>query len=631
MSSFWKPLFGFFACWIRRNMRCPLAPLVRQEILYRLLSGPSGSRLLEICRNGSPSNRIAEATAWILKHFAEGFMVGELAHHVGMSPSSFHQHFKAVTGMTPIQYQKRIRLHEARRSLFFDSIDIGEASFRVGYQSHSQFSKDYRQYFGRLPKDDVIRALAQRSLYRGIYARSVDASIAVARREAAGRGPVASISLHGPPITRDCITYRNARSRWRASPARIIEACVARCSCSNSSMSVKPSTWTRSAANSAAPASIVTLLLDSRPRSGSGLSLRLTFSPWAKWSSCLASLSMPRSITTATASCVCAWSVSFDLDWPTLIELSSRWVGAAAAEVGARELVRRQLATVQSALVKPHDEYLGEDYCVVRLDPIPNSDAVLTAEQLLEHCGSNVAQIVRGETMPLAAEEQAHILASRLSYYPVDLLVAGWTAAFVYDTGSGAEATVQLIEYANTQLLEFRFYDEMLTGTLREVYRRIDEGTGLLKRWRLASQAERFNTIRLDVHELTERTDNAAKFLSDMFAARLYQLVATRVGVPDYRRLVDEKLQTAADLYHFMTERVHQHSALMLETIVVIILIIDLILPVPRQGLIASYRDWGAAIRRGVGQAEWIITGQHGRPLESAALGDPFCNSSHAD
>jgi AraC-like DNA-binding protein len=133
----------------------PLAPLVRQEILYRLLCGPSGSRLLEICRNGSPANRIAEATDWILKHFAEGFMVEDLAHHVGMSPSSLHAHFKAVTGMTPIQYQRRVRLHEARRSLLVDSVDIGEASFRVGYQSHSQFSKDYRRYFGRLPKDDV--------------------------------------------------------------------------------------------------------------------------------------------------------------------------------------------------------------------------------------------------------------------------------------------------------------------------------------------------------------------------------------------------------------------------------------------------------------------------------------------
>jgi AraC-like DNA-binding protein len=83
-------------------------------------------------------------------------MVEDLARHVGMSPSSFHQHFKAVTGMTPIHYQKRIRLQEARRSMLLDSIDIGDASFRVGYQSPSQFSKDYRQYFGRLPKQDVL-------------------------------------------------------------------------------------------------------------------------------------------------------------------------------------------------------------------------------------------------------------------------------------------------------------------------------------------------------------------------------------------------------------------------------------------------------------------------------------------
>ena len=83
-------------------------------------------------------------------------MVAELARHAGMSPSSLHQHFKTVTGMTPIQYQRRIRMHEARRMLLVDSIDIGEASFRVGYQSHSQFTKDYRQYFGRLPKDDVV-------------------------------------------------------------------------------------------------------------------------------------------------------------------------------------------------------------------------------------------------------------------------------------------------------------------------------------------------------------------------------------------------------------------------------------------------------------------------------------------
>jgi transcriptional regulator GlxA family with amidase domain len=101
----------------------PLAPLIWQEIFYRLLSSASGSRLLDICRSGSTSGRIADAIAWLRKHFAEGFMVADLARHVGMSAASFHQHFKAVTGMTPIHYQKRIRLQEARKCLLLDSIE----------------------------------------------------------------------------------------------------------------------------------------------------------------------------------------------------------------------------------------------------------------------------------------------------------------------------------------------------------------------------------------------------------------------------------------------------------------------------------------------------------------------------
>jgi len=268
---------------------------------------------------------------------------------------------------------------------------------------------------------------------------------------------------------------------------------------------------------------------------------------------------------------------AFDLEWQELIELCERWIAAPAAETAAAEQVRRRLGAVSSALVKPYDPHLSEDYTIIRLDPFPGSSGVLSAEELLARCGGKIAQIVRGDANPLATEEQGHVLASRLSYYPNDLIVAGWSAACVYDTPAGAEATIRLIEYANTQLLEFRFYDEFLTRTLREVYRLLDEGTGFWRRWRLAREAERLNTVRLDVYELTERADNAAKFLSDMFAARLYRLVAEKVGVSDYRRLVVDKLQTAGELYRLMTERIHQSSALILETMVVIILIIDLV------------------------------------------------------
>ena len=93
---------------------------------------------------------------------------------------------------------------------------------------------------------------------------------------------------------------------------------------------------------------------------------------------------------------------------------------------------------------------------------------------------------LRGETSPLSNDETAEVLHSRLSYFPNDLLVAGWTAAVVYDTAESSAPTIQLLEYANSQLLEFRHYDEMLTRELTGVYAFLEKGTGLRARWRLA-------------------------------------------------------------------------------------------------------------------------------------------------
>jgi hypothetical protein len=146
----------------------------------------------------------------------------------------------------------------------------------------------------------------------------------------------------------------------------------------------------------------------------------------------------------------------------------------------------------------------------------------------------------------------------------------------VYDTASGAAPTIQLLEYANTQLLEFRHYDDVLTRVLEQVYKRLERRGSFLRRWRMAREAERLNTLRLDVTELTERTDNAIKFLSDMFYARVYRIAAARVGVTDYRNLVEEKLRTAGDLYQFMTNEFHQARAFVLEALVVMILVIEL-------------------------------------------------------
>jgi hypothetical protein len=166
---------------------------------------------------------------------------------------------------------------------------------------------------------------------------------------------------------------------------------------------------------------------------------------------------------------------------------------------------------------------------------------------------------------------------SRISYYENDLAVIGWNAAFLFDSNAGAETAIQLLEYANSQLLEFRHYDELLTGILDNVYDSLERRSGFPARWRMARRATRLHTVLLDIAELTERADNSIKFLSDMFAARLYRLAAAKVGVPDYKDLVAQKLKTAEDLYHDMVDQFNQGRGFFLEVIVVLILLIELV------------------------------------------------------
>jgi hypothetical protein len=270
--------------------------------------------------------------------------------------------------------------------------------------------------------------------------------------------------------------------------------------------------------------------------------------------------------------------LQFESDWPGLIALANRWIEAGEVERRAEQSVRENVSRVLPALLKPYPEWLDEAYYVVHLRELRESDgAPLTAPELMTRYGREIGQVIRGETMPLSEGEQREVLASSLSYYPSDLLVVGWLAALVYDTAEGASPLIQLLEYANSQLLEYRRYDEILTALLKDAYDVLERRGGFFSRWWLARDAEQLNRLRLEVTELTERADNAIKFLSDMFSARLYKLCAQKVGVPDYKDLVKEKLDTAEDLYRFMIEQFNQSRAFVLELMVVVILIIELI------------------------------------------------------
>ena len=273
-------------------------------------------------------------------------------------------------------------------------------------------------------------------------------------------------------------------------------------------------------------------------------------------------------------------SVVFELpfsgDWNDLVRLSGRWVWDTDFASLASRIVKKRLERALPALIKPYDNWLHEDFFIFHVREVAGKP--LASEVLKTH-GDQIAQIVRGETLPLSEGERQEILQGRISYYPTDLAVIGWNGAFLYDTIAGAETAIQLLEYANSQLLEFRHYDELLTRELEGVYDFLENGgTGLWSRWRTARAATKLHTVLLDVDELTEHADNAIKFLSDMFSARLYKLAASKIGVPDYKDLVQQKLKTAEELYHFMVDQFNQSRAFVLELMVVVILVIELVM-----------------------------------------------------
>jgi AraC-like DNA-binding protein len=134
-----------------------LGPLVVDEIVIRLLRTAVGPRVAQIGQPKSGVQRIGEAVCWIRAHFAQPVTVDEMAASVHMSASTFHERFKAVTSLSPLQYQKVVRLHEARRLMLFQKMDAIDASRRVGYLSPSQFSREYSRFFGSAPSRDIAR------------------------------------------------------------------------------------------------------------------------------------------------------------------------------------------------------------------------------------------------------------------------------------------------------------------------------------------------------------------------------------------------------------------------------------------------------------------------------------------
>ena len=263
--------------------------------------------------------------------------------------------------------------------------------------------------------------------------------------------------------------------------------------------------------------------------------------------------------------------------WDALVAEGLRWGEDPELPGRAEGLCRYLIDRLRPALSEPRTNLLSEDYLVFAVTGLTDPS---TADALLASHGVTIAQLLRGEREPLSAQERDDVLRQRLSYLATDLVVPTWNAAFVFDTDAGANSILEIIEFANSQLLEFRCYDSLLDAELAHIYHQLQEPSSL-QSWfgrRFTRAAHHVHSLFIDVNELTDKTENALKFAGDVYAARLFNLVGSRLGLDQWKGNVREKLRTLDDIYRFTVEQTSMARGELLELMIVSILILELVL-----------------------------------------------------
>ena len=263
--------------------------------------------------------------------------------------------------------------------------------------------------------------------------------------------------------------------------------------------------------------------------------------------------------------------------WPELLARGLEWQDDPKLSTDAEAFCRRLIDRMRPAMTSPRAEFVAEDYLVFTATDL---DDARTADALIAAHGTEITQLLRGERDPLSTQERDEVLRHRMSYLANDLVVPTWNAAFVYDTEPGAQGALEILEFANSQLLEFRYYDGLLDVRLARIYAQL-QVESVWNNWigrRYNRAARQVHALFIDVNELTDKTENALKIVGDVYAARLFALAATRLGLDRWKENVREKLKTLDDIYRFAVEQASMGRGEILELAIVLILVFELVL-----------------------------------------------------
>jgi hypothetical protein len=253
----------------------------------------------------------------------------------------------------------------------------------------------------------------------------------------------------------------------------------------------------------------------------------------------------------------------------------------------ARRLLAEILADCGAALGDPHDT-LVEDYFTCAVEELAQP---LDAATLLTECKTALVGLMMAETRDLSPDEQTEVLRQRFSYFPEDLVVVQWDCAFVLDTRENALVLLDLFEFANSQLVEFRTYDAQLDAQIDTIYG-LDQTRRLrirpLHRREAEQRADQLGYLLVDIRELSDRASNALKIIGDAYYARVYRALAGRLGIDVWQREIESKLDSVGDVYRYLIDQAQAARSEFLELIVIVLIAVEIVVGV--LGLLLMWR-----------------------------------------
>ncbi|MFZ0364702.1 MAG: hypothetical protein WAL67_10905 [Candidatus Cybelea sp.] len=264
-----------------------------------------------------------------------------------------------------------------------------------------------------------------------------------------------------------------------------------------------------------------------------------------------------------------------DGSWNDLTSLTERARADERITRFAESTITRICDEYSYALDERHSP-LVEDYLILEIEQFSPS---INAELLLIEHSSDLASLLLGERRPLSATETEEALRVRFSYHEDDLTIVQWDTAIVYDRGESARAIEEILEFANSQLLELRTYDALLDRELDSIYK-MQPGVPprSLRGRREADQAATLRYLIVDVLELTDRSTNALKIVGDAYYARIYRAAATRLGLADWQHQIDTKLASVGEMYRFFSDEARSRRDEFLEVIIVVLVAFEVII-----------------------------------------------------